>query len=75
MAITQEEGFWLIKLYLMDIFWSYMMTKAHQFVQRCDKCQRFSPVNHHPVEPLRNTLAICKMESGYRWTVAKVSRR
>ena len=33
-------------------YWPYMMTKAREYVKRCDKCQRFALLKHQPAEHL-----------------------
>ena len=42
------------KALFIGYFWPYMMTEAQKFVQRCDKCQRFTPISHRPIDPLHS---------------------
>ena len=40
------------KIIKTSYFWPTMQKDAKEFVERCDKCQRFGNVQHIPVEKL-----------------------
>ena len=44
------------KALTVGYYWPYMMTKAREYVKRCDKCQRFAPLKHQPAEHLNSII-------------------
>ena len=38
-------------------YWSYMITKAKEYVKKCDKCQRLAPLKHQPSEHLNSIVS------------------
>ncbi|XP_062117101.1 uncharacterized protein LOC133830977 [Humulus lupulus] len=45
------------KAFTARYYWPYMMTEAHDYAKKCDKCQRFAPTIHQPAQVLHSIIA------------------
>ncbi|KAK2999846.1 hypothetical protein RJ639_024537 [Escallonia herrerae] len=46
------------KILRQGYYWPAIQKDAIEFTQRCDKCQKFSPVTHTPVAPLTSVVSL-----------------